>query len=80
MSICFVPKDFVLSIGGCMFGLQTDVECHDLKTNSWRSISSLNEGRSNASSCLLAKNVYVFCGQNKCSPMSSIESISVEAL
>ena len=82
MTICLVQKDFVLSIGGDTFGTSNSVEFHNLRNDSWKSLSDLNEARKNASSCVLAQNIYVFCGQgnsnNKC--LSSIESISVEAL
>ena len=54
MAICFVPKDFVLSIGGYKRGDRKTVEYHDIKNDSWGTISNLNEARSGASSCFHA--------------------------
>ena len=88
MSVCYIPKDFVLSIGGwaknnnylyCN-GLEK-VECYDIKNDSWRSVSSLNSGRKYSSSCYHAKNVYVFCGLSDSGmTLNSIESLSEDAL
>ena len=54
MTVCFVPKDFVLSIGGFTERTKNTVECYDIKNDTWRSISSLNRARTYASSCFHA--------------------------
>ena len=61
ISICSVPENFVLSIGGQ--GSSATVECHDVAANTWNNFYSLNEGRSSSSSCLIANKIYVFCGK-----------------
>ena len=81
MSLCFVPKDFVLSIGGISTAALKTVECYDIKKDSWRNISYLNEARWYASSCFLGQNVYVFCGRKNMSEfVTSIESLSIDAI
>ena len=79
--MCFIPQEFVLSIGG-FNGKDGDatVEFHDLQNNSWKSISSLNKARGGSSACLLGQQIYVIGGGNKEAPIDSIESLSVEAL
>ena len=62
MSLCYVPKDFVISIGGYTHGrtksngASDTVEFHDLRIDSWTSTgnSYLNIGRFAASSCVQA--------------------------
>ena len=70
MSICYVPKDFVISIGGhnnhggSKSGAQDTVEFHDLRIDSWTTTgnSYLNIGRFAASSCVQGQSAYVFGG------------------
>ena len=79
MATCYVPSNFILSIGGDP-GLKT-VEYHDLTSNSWHNLPDLNIGRDAASACYLANHVYVFCGMDSNGEyLDSIESLCVENL
>ena len=68
VSICYVPDNFVLAIGGrdCYGHSRiADVEYHDIAANTWNDFPSLNIGRSGAGSCVLSNKIFVFCGREK---------------
>ena len=66
-SLCLFSERYVFSIGGLQKGVFSNaatkyIERHDLATNMWEAMPSLNMARYRASSCILNQTLYVFVG------------------
>ena len=81
LSLCNYKNQSVLAIGGTLDDTcSSTVARHDLAEDSWSEMPSLNVARSQASSCILGRRVYVFggCGDGE-SYLNSIEYLKLSS-
>ena len=73
-AVCNDGNKTLLVIGG----YRTIVEKHDIETNTWDLMPSLNVKRNAASACVLNHIAYVFCGAGDDGNLNSIEKLDLE--
>ena len=59
-------------------GYETIVEKHDIETDAWDLLPSLNIKRNAAAACVLNHIAYVFCGSGDDGNLNSIERLALE--
>ena len=72
-AVCNDGSKLFLVIGG----YETIVEKHDIETNTWDMLPSLNIKRNAAAACVLNHIAYVFCGAGEDGNLNSIERLSL---